>query len=90
MADLEFIKWGLEKGALVAIIVLLLQYIKKRDQDLSTLLAANTAAFNKYAESNMAMTEAMKAQTNAMQVLLYGIKRRKTKPGALSEVEEAS
>lgn len=88
--DLELVKWGLEKGALVTIIILLLQYIKKRDDDLKTLLNDNTTAFRKYAEASMAMAEALKAQTNAVQVLLYGIKRRKTKPGALSDIEEAS
>lgn len=90
--EIELLKWGFQQGALTIVILLLLFYIRKRDQDFKVVLEANNEALSENAKSNNQISMALDAQTravdthtDALQVLLYGIKRNKAKLGGVSK-----
>lgn len=87
--DSEFIKWGIQQGALAGVIILLIYYIRKRDEEFKIVLESNNRALEDNAKSNNEISKALDSQTraidthsDALQVLLYGIKRNKTRLGS--------
>jgi hypothetical protein len=92
--EAEFLKWAFNQGGLTVIIILLLFYIRKRDLDFKGILESNNQALADNARSNNDISKALDSQTraidthsDALQVLLYGIKRSKTRLGTIPRGE---
>lgn len=87
LVNFEVLKWAYREGMSLVVVLLLIYYIRDRDKAFKMLIEENTKAFQNNSLITGQVSEALREHSATLKVLLYGIRRKKSRANGLTDTE---